>query len=95
MSQYPHPIAGENVKEVNTANEEAQKKKEPIQVELQESLPEAQAALDRIIQQRKGDVGMKTDVPGSRIRLEEKKILDWVGKIRMYSPFRNQVHCAK
>lgn len=83
------------MKEVNAANEEAQKKKEPVQVELQESLPEAQAALDRIIQQRTGDAEMKTDVPEGRIRFEEKKRLDWVGKTCMYSPFRNQVHCTK
>ena len=73
------------MKEVNAANEEAQKKKEPIHVELQDSLPEAQAALDRIIQQRTGEEETKTDVPEGRFRFEEKKRLDWTAKTCMYT----------
>lgn len=52
-------------------------------MELQESLPEAQAALD-IIQQRTGEGETKTDVSEGHVRFGEKKRLDWAGKTCMY-----------
>lgn len=65
------------MKDFNAAHEEAQKKKEPIQVDrIQESLPEAQAALGRIIEQHTSEAETKTDFPEDRIRFPEKKRLE-------------------